>query len=51
MYKEIAQTEVPEINGTIIEYEHEKTGAHIIKMRRNTPSFSYGDISRNKVSV
>ena len=33
MYKQIGQTEVPEINGTIIEYEHEKTGAHVIYIK------------------
>ena len=33
MYRQIGQTEVPEINGTIIEYEHEKTGADIIYIK------------------
>ena len=33
MYKQISQTEVTEINGTIIEYEHEKTGAKVIYIK------------------
>lgn len=33
MYKQIGQTEVVEINGTIFEYEHEKTGAKIIHIK------------------
>lgn len=35
-----------------LNYEQMKeAGKGFIKKRRNTPSFSYGDISRNKVSV
>ena len=33
MYRQIGQTEVSEINGTIIEYEHEKTGAKVIYVK------------------
>ena len=33
MYRQIGQTEVAEINGTIIEYEHEKTGAKVIYIK------------------
>ena len=33
MYKQISQAEVTEINGTIIEYEHEKTGAKVIYIK------------------
>ncbi len=33
MYKQIKQTEVKEINGTIIEYEHKKTGANVIYVK------------------
>ena len=33
MYKQISQNKVTEINGTIIEYEHEKTGAKVIYIK------------------
>ena len=33
MYKQLSSTEVTEINGTIYEYEHEKTGARVIYIK------------------
>ena len=37
--------------GIYFSFEYEFAVDFFIKKRRNTPSFSYGDISRNKVSV
>ena len=45
-YQDAERVLTPEIiRGTQIDMKR------VIKMRRNTPSFSYGDISRNKVSA
>ena len=48
----LRKSEVIEIfTGDTLRILREPSGNIIIKMWRNTPSFSYGDISRNKVSA